>query len=134
MKIWGRARGGVDGRLGGAVLGFPGAGCRSGGVRGELGALGRDVERADLERPGEVGGHGQAHGPEAEGGDDGTAGGDRCGDAGEADLELVDRHVDGVSAGKAVGGKAAIFGDDPNTAQFFASSCHTLSKSDICQQ
>ena len=46
----------------------------------------------------------------------------------------ADRHVDGVSAGKAVGGKAAIFGDDPNAAQFFASSCHTLSKSDICQQ
>ena len=50
------------------------------------------------------------------------------------DFELVDRHVDGVSAGKAVGGKAAIFGDDPNAAQFFSSSCHTLSKSDICQQ
>ena len=32
------------------------------------------------------------------------------------DFELVDRHVDGVSAGKAVGGKAAIFGDDPNAA------------------
>ena len=32
------------------------------------------------------------------------------------DFELVDRHVDGVSAGKAVGGKAAIFGNDPNTA------------------
>ena len=49
-------------------------------------------------------------------------------------LELVDRHVDGVSAGKAVGGKTAIFGDDPDAAQFFASSCHAPSKSDICQQ
>ena len=49
-------------------------------------------------------------------------------------LELVDRHVDGVSAGKAIGGKTAVFGDDPDAAQFFASSCHTLSKSDICQQ
>ena len=50
------------------------------------------------------------------------------------DLELVDRHVDGVSAGKAVGGKTAIFGDDPDAAQFFASSCHVHSLSDICQQ
>ena len=50
------------------------------------------------------------------------------------DFELVDRHNDGVSAGKAVGGKAAVFGDDPNTAQFFASSCHVHSLSDICQQ
>ena len=49
-------------------------------------------------------------------------------------LELVDRHVDGVSAGKAVGGKAAIFRDDPNAAQFLASSCHAHSLSDICQQ
>lgn len=32
------------------------------------------------------------------------------------DFELVDRHLDGVPAGKAVGGKAAIFGDDPNAA------------------
>ena len=32
------------------------------------------------------------------------------------DFELIDRHLDGVSAGKAVGGKAAIFGDDPNSA------------------
>mgnify|MGYP000273103239 CR=1 FL=1 len=32
------------------------------------------------------------------------------------DFELIDRHVDGVSAGKAIGGKAAIFGDDPNAA------------------
>lgn len=31
-------------------------------------------------------------------------------------LEFVDRHVDGVSTGKAVGGKAAVFGDDPNAA------------------
>ena len=50
------------------------------------------------------------------------------------DLEFVDRHVDGISAGKAVGGKTAIFGDDPNAAQFFSSSCHSLSLSDICQQ
>ena len=49
-------------------------------------------------------------------------------------FELIDRHIDSVSAGKAIGGKAAIFGDDPNAAQFFASSSHTLSKSDICQQ
>ena len=50
------------------------------------------------------------------------------------DFELVDRHLDGVSAGKTVRGKAAIFGDDPDAAQFFASSCHAPSKSDICQQ
>ena len=49
-------------------------------------------------------------------------------------LEFVDRHVDGISAGKAVGGKAAIFGDDPDAAQFLASSCHVHSLSDICQQ
>ena len=49
-------------------------------------------------------------------------------------FELIDRHIDSVSAGKAIGGKAAIFGDDPDAAQFFASSSHTLSKSDICQQ
>ena len=49
-------------------------------------------------------------------------------------LELVDRHIDGVSAGKAVGGEAAVFGDDPDAAQFLASSCHVSSLSDICQQ
>ena len=50
------------------------------------------------------------------------------------DFELVDRHIDGVSAGKAVGGEAAVFGDDPDAAQFLASSCHVHSLSDICQQ
>ena len=50
------------------------------------------------------------------------------------DFELIDRHVDRVSAGQAIGGKATIFGDDPNAAQFFASSCHTHSKPGICQQ
>ena len=50
------------------------------------------------------------------------------------DLEFVDRHVDGIAARQAIGGKTAIFGDDPDAAQFFASSCHVLSKSDICQQ
>ena len=49
-------------------------------------------------------------------------------------LEFVDRHVDGLSAGKAIGGKTAIFGDDPDATQFFTSSCHVLSLSDICQQ
>ena len=49
-------------------------------------------------------------------------------------LEFVDGHVDGDSAGQAIGGKAAIFGDDPDAAQFLASSCHTRSLSDICQQ
>ena len=50
------------------------------------------------------------------------------------DLELVDRHVDGVAARQAIRGKTAIFGDDSDAAQFFASSCHTCSLSDICQQ
>ncbi len=49
-------------------------------------------------------------------------------------LKLVDGHVDGITAGQAIGGKAAVFGDDPDAAQFFASSCHAHSKSDICQQ
>ena len=31
-------------------------------------------------------------------------------------FELIDRHIDSVSAGKAIGGKAAVFGDDPNAA------------------
>ena len=48
-------------------------------------------------------------------------------------LKLVDGHVDGITAGQAIGGKAAVFGDDPDVAQFFASSCHSLSNSDICQ-
>ena len=50
------------------------------------------------------------------------------------DLELIDRHVDGVAARQAIRGKTAIFGDDSDAAQFFASSCHTCSLSDICQQ
>ena len=49
-------------------------------------------------------------------------------------LELVDCHIDGIAARQAIGGKTAIFGDDPDAAQFFSSSCHALSKSDICQQ
>ena len=49
-------------------------------------------------------------------------------------LQVVDGHVDGITAGQAIGGKAAVFGDDPDAAQFFASSCHAHSKSDICQQ
>ena len=49
-------------------------------------------------------------------------------------LKLVDGHVDGITAGQAIGGKAAVFGDDPDAAQFFASSCHAHSLSDICQQ
>ena len=49
-------------------------------------------------------------------------------------LEFVDRHVDGIAARQAIGGKTAIFGDDSDAAQFFASSCHAHSLSDICQQ
>ena len=49
-------------------------------------------------------------------------------------LELVDGHVDSVAAGQAIGGKAAVFGNDPDAAQFLASSCHAHSLSDICQQ
>ena len=49
-------------------------------------------------------------------------------------LELVDGHVDSVAAGQAIGGKAAVFGDDPDAAQFLASSCHVHSLFDICQQ
>ena len=32
------------------------------------------------------------------------------------DLELVDRHVDGIAARQAIGGKTAVFGDDPDAA------------------
>ena len=49
-------------------------------------------------------------------------------------LKLVDGHVDGITADQAIGGEAAVFGDDPDAAQFFASSCHAHSLSDICQQ
>ena len=34
-------------------------------------------------------------------------------------LKLVDGHVDGITAGQAIGGEAAVFGDDPDAAQFF---------------
>ena len=48
------------------------------------------------------------------------------------DLELIDRHVDGVAARQAIRGKTAIFGDDSDAAQFLASSCHAQGAQGPC--